>query len=102
MGLVRTSPLVGSKAWFGPRRLGWGLEPVSPEGWLITFAFAGAAMVARRYKVGPGWARHVALGAFMLLAVMKGSAPGGPAARSDFDAARLAALPASGDSLSVS
>ena len=101
MDAVRTSPLVGSKPWFGPRRLGWGLEPVSPEGWLVTFAFAGVAIAARRFKVGPGWARHVVLGVFILLAVMKGSAPGGPGARSDFDAARLAApTPSSGESLS--
>jgi hypothetical protein len=25
--------MVGRKAWVGPRRLGWGLAPVSPEGW---------------------------------------------------------------------
>jgi hypothetical protein len=97
MGGVRTSPVLGSKAWFGPRRLGWGLEPVSPEGWLVTLAFAGVAIAARRYKVGAGWARYVVLGVFMLLAVMKGSAPGGPGARSDFDAARFPAAPPSGE-----
>ncbi len=95
MGLVRTSPVVGKKAWFGPRRLGWGLEPVSLEGWAVTLAFAGVAIAIRRVRVGPGWTRYVVLGAFMLLAVMKGSAPGGPGARSDFDAARFATAPSS-------
>src|ERR1019366_1097023 len=26
--IVRTAPLIGRKAWFGPRRFGWGLDPV--------------------------------------------------------------------------
>jgi hypothetical protein len=41
---MRTEPVLGRKAWFGPRRLGWGLSPVSPEGWTVT-AVAIAAVV---------------------------------------------------------
>jgi hypothetical protein len=95
MGLVRTSPVVGKKAWFGPRRLGWGLEPVSLEGWLVTFAFAGGTIAVRRVKADSRWARYAMLGAFLLFAVLKGSAPGGPGARSDFDAARFTTAPPS-------
>ena len=87
---MRTSPVVGKKAWFGPRRLGWGLEPVSLEGWLVTFAMAAAAMAMRRSNVSSRWARYAMLGAFILFAVLKGSAPGGPGARSEFDTARVA------------
>jgi hypothetical protein len=86
---VRTSPLVGNKAWFGPRRLGWGLEPVSLQGWAVTLAFAGVAIAIRRRKVDLPWARYAMLGAFLLFAFLKGSTPGGPGARSDFDAARF-------------
>ncbi len=28
-----------SKAWFGPRRLGWGASPRRWEGWAVTLAF---------------------------------------------------------------
>jgi hypothetical protein len=74
------TPLVGSKAWFGPRRFGWGLEPVSVEGWATTAAFAGlAAWAVRRSLKGPvAW---LLVGAYVALAVAKGTAPGGPRAR---------------------
>jgi hypothetical protein len=88
---MRTSPIIGQKAWFGPRRLGWGLEPVSPEGWLATVAFAALTLLLRRKKLGPRWTRYALGGGFLLLAVLTGSAPGGAGARSDFDAAKVAA-----------
>jgi hypothetical protein len=31
-----------SRPWFGPRRYGWGLTPVSWEGWLLTAAYTAA------------------------------------------------------------
>jgi hypothetical protein len=86
---MRTSPLLGSKAWFGPRRLGWGLEPVSPEGWLATFGFAAVSIFIRRRKLGPRWLRYALGVGFLVLAVLMGSSPGGAGARSDFDAARF-------------
>ena len=33
------SPRVTRKAWFGPRRIGWGWAPVSWEGWAAAGAF---------------------------------------------------------------
>jgi hypothetical protein len=37
---VRTR--VTKKAWFGPKRLGWGISPHSWQGWLVTaFCLAG-------------------------------------------------------------
>ena len=49
---MRTTPLIGEKAWFGPRRAGWGLAPITWEGW---------ALVA----------------VFVILAFLKGTSPGG-------------------------
>jgi hypothetical protein len=89
---MRTSPIVGDKAWFGPRRLGWGLEPVSPEGWIVVFGVAGLVMALRRYQLRSAWFRYPMLGAFLVLAVLKGTAPGGPAARFDFEEGKLATL----------
>jgi hypothetical protein len=88
---MRTSPVLGRKAWFGPRRLGWGLEPVSPEGWMVTFAFAALALGLRRMKLNSRWVRWAVLGGFLIVALLTGSAPGGAVARGDFDAARAAA-----------
>jgi hypothetical protein len=84
---MRTTPLIGAKPWFGPRRVGWGLGPVSPEGWAATLAFSALALVTRRRKLPSPWIRHAVVGGFLILAFLKGSAPGGPRARAAFDAA---------------
>jgi hypothetical protein len=84
---VRTSPLIGRKAWFGPRRLGWGLGPVSAEGWLVTLGFTVLALSTSKRTVAPKWVRYPILGSFLLLLILKGAAPGGARARADFDAA---------------
>jgi hypothetical protein len=90
MHVMRTSPLVGRKAWFGPRRVGWGLEPVSTEGWLVTVAFAALAFLVRRTKLNSRWVRYGMAAGFLLFALLKGSAPGGAGARVDFEAAHAA------------
>ena len=85
---MRTTPLIGEKAWFGPRRFGWGLDPVSPEGWTIAAIAVLVSVAARR---GEGAARLWAgllLGALILAAVLKGTSPGGPRARRAFLEAR--------------
>ncbi len=41
---MRAKPLLGRKAWFGPRQIGWGLSPVSAEGWAVTAAAAAATV----------------------------------------------------------
>jgi hypothetical protein len=86
---VRTSPLVGKKAWFGPRRLGWGLEPVSPEGWAVTVA----GVVASRWvakRTGRRALSHLVGLGIVMLALLKGTSPGGRKARRAFTAARRA------------
>ena len=30
------------RPWFGPRRYGWGLTPVSWQGWVVTAAYVAA------------------------------------------------------------
>lgn len=86
---MRTTPLIGTKAWFGPRRLGWGLAPVTPEGWAVTAAATVTSLVLR--KRGSGLrARLVLAGAMLLVVVLKGTAPGGPVARRAFEEARRA------------
>ena len=92
MQMMRTSPLIGRKAWFGPRRVGWGLEPVSTEGWLVTVAFAALAFLVRRSKLNSRWVKYTIAGAFLLFTFLKGSAPGGAAARAEFKAAQAATV----------
>ncbi len=91
---MRITPVVGRKAWFGPRRLGWGLEPVSREGWIVTLIFATVALLAHRTNLSSRPVKYAVGGAFFLVRLVKGAAPGGAGARADFDAARAAALDA--------
>jgi hypothetical protein len=91
---MRTSPLVGKKAWFGPRRLGWGLEPVSVEGWVVTVAgFVASRWVARRTG-GNRLFKHLVGIAFLTTALLKGTSPGGRKARRVFNEARHPSVPA--------
>jgi hypothetical protein len=78
--------LIGTKVWFGPRRLGWGLDPVSVEGFIVV----GATIVAdralkQREAAVPRWALPSAL---VAVALLKGTPPGGPKARRAFKEAR--------------
>jgi hypothetical protein len=72
---------VGEKAWFGPRRFGWGLSPVSVEGWVVTgISVIAVVVVARRFPNRPVVRRIPAL-VLVAIAVAKGTAPGGGRAR---------------------
>jgi hypothetical protein len=77
---MRTRPIIGRKAWFGPRSLGWGWGPISWEGWAAGAAFLAIVFVgptvfgdADRNLLGLS-----ATGALLLLCVLKGTSPGGP------------------------
>jgi uncharacterized membrane protein YphA (DoxX/SURF4 family) len=76
---VRTKPLIGEKAWFGPKSFGWGLTPVSWEGWVLT---AGVVVlcVAVAVELPERTATAVILGVaavYTVLAHLKGTSPGG-------------------------
>jgi hypothetical protein len=80
---MRTQPILGRKVWFGPRRFGWGLEPVSVEGWLVAAAAVLLSVLAARTDRYRAQARCIK---WLLLAMtlLKGTAPGGPASRRRF------------------
>jgi hypothetical protein len=86
---VRTKPVIGQKVWFGPRRLGWGLEPVSIEGWIVTVIMVVLSVAARRDSRAKS-AASVAVPLLVATAVLKGTTPGGPKARRALAQARAA------------
>ena len=57
--------------------MGWGLGPVSAEGWLVTLGFTLLALSTSKRTVAPKWVRYPILGGFLLLLLLKGAAPGG-------------------------
>jgi hypothetical protein len=81
------TPIIGEKPWFGPRRVGWGLAPISLEGWALTALFAVATGVAKR-KGLPRQPMQVMLGSFSVIVALKGTSPGGPRRRRIFDLER--------------
>ncbi len=72
---------MGEKAWFGPRRYGWGLSPVSVEGWLVTALALTVAFWAVRRWPGNVLARNLPAIALVVVSLLKGTAPGGARAR---------------------
>jgi hypothetical protein len=84
---VRSTPLLGSKVWFGPHRIGWGLGPASIEGWLMTAVAILASRIARRWPKGSA-KRNLPAAVFVAIALLKGTAPGGPRAHRAYRQAR--------------
>jgi hypothetical protein len=76
---MRTTPLIGRKAWFGPRRFGWGLGPVSPEGWAVTGIAVAAVVVTVAVSRSHAWIIVVIVAVLLLVSLIKGTSPGGPA-----------------------
>ena len=84
---MRITPMIGQKPWFGPRRVGWGLAPISLEGWALTALFAVMTSMAKK----KGLARQpmqILLGSFSVIVALKGTSPGGPRRRRAFDLER--------------
>jgi hypothetical protein len=84
---VRTTPIIGQKPWFGPRRVGWGLAPISLEGWALTALFGVITSIAKK----KGLSRQpmqLLLGSFSVIVALKGTSPGGPRRRRAFDLER--------------
>ena len=91
---MRTKPLLGQKVWFGPRQLGWGLSPVSAEGWAVTAAAAaaaiGLAVADRRDRWTALIAQKSAIVVIPLVAIvfLKGTSPGGRREWEEFQASK--------------
>jgi hypothetical protein len=94
---MRTDPLIGRKPWFGPRRFGWGLGPISVEGWIVTIV-AVAVLFARRQGQGDRLSVRLVPVVIMLVALLKGTSPGGPRARREFKQAKAEASEEPADS----
>ena len=83
---MRTRPLLGRKAWFGPARGGYGPSPASPEG----HAVGVVAMAAAVYLglAGQVLAAVVVLAVLVITVFLKGTPPGGAREWKEFQARR--------------
>lgn len=92
---MRTKPLIGEKPWFGPPWLGWGIGPISTEGWLATAAFSVAARAAAKRANArgedPKKAQRVPSLALLTLVALKSTPPGGRKAHRRLKAAQAEA-----------
>ena len=68
---------ITKKAWFGPKKVGWGLSPKSWEGWLATLIFIVMVTLdvslLKDFRVS-GVVILVIL--FIILSILTGSKPG--------------------------
>jgi hypothetical protein len=44
---------VAGRPWFGPRRHGWGLTPISWQGWVLTGAYVAAVFALAIFVATP-------------------------------------------------
>jgi hypothetical protein len=80
--------MVGRKVWFGPRRYGWGLNPITFEGWAtIVVAVAAIIILATTVRHTP-WLPILAVIALLAVIFLKGTSPGGRAEWEEFHNAR--------------
>jgi hypothetical protein len=73
---------VTKRPWFGPKKVGWGLSPVSWPGWLALAIFLAGFAVS----LSVWHATLAAIGFLVLLALVilfTCDPPGGPAGRKD-------------------
>jgi hypothetical protein len=88
---MRTQPVLGKKLWFAAKgTLGWGWTPVSWEGWLVVVVFAAAILVVSAVVHGAASVTPIFLlvVALVLVCWLKGTSPGGPAAKRMLDIQR--------------
>jgi hypothetical protein len=85
---MRTKPVLGQKAWFGPRRFGWGLGPVSVEGWAVTAIAVAAVIVLATALHRVPWVGLVPVILLLVIAFLKGTSPGGPQQWDEFQASK--------------
>lgn len=85
---VRVEPILGAKLWFKPRRWGgWGWTPASWEGWVVVAVSLVALLTVASVTGGGTTLFCVAAVTIALLVVcaLKGTPPGGPRTREEFD-----------------
>ena len=44
---------MAGRPWFGPRRYGWGLTPISWQGWVLTGAYVAAVFALAIFVATP-------------------------------------------------
>ena len=69
--------MLGRKAWFGPRRMGWGLSPMSAEGWAVTLVAVVAAICVATLTRHVWWIALAVVVALLIVVFLKGTSPGG-------------------------
>jgi cell division protein FtsW (lipid II flippase) len=57
--------------------MGWGLSPVSPEGWAVTLVAIGAVVCVAVLTRHRWWAGLVVVVALLIVVFLKGTSPGG-------------------------
>jgi hypothetical protein len=85
---MRTKPLVGRKAWFGPRRMGWGLSPISVEGWVVTGVFVAGVLALAILARHERWAALPVVAVLLIIVFLKGTSPGGSREWQEFQASK--------------
>ncbi|MGH7882461.1 MAG: hypothetical protein ACREN8_06085, partial [Candidatus Dormibacteraceae bacterium] len=67
------------RAWFGPKRVGWGLTPIAWQGWLVTaiFGLAVLALMLFTHASSKGVIGTILMVvAFIAIALLTGKPPG--------------------------
>ena len=57
--------------------MGWGLSPVSPEGWAVTLVAIVAAICLAALTRHSRWVALPVVGALLVVVFLKGTSPGG-------------------------
>jgi hypothetical protein len=65
--------------WFGPKHIGWGLQPVTPQGWVLSGIFVLVVIIAA--VRGSGIGVIVATVVFLALVALTAEKPGGQRSR---------------------
>ena len=55
--------------WFGPKRVGWGVRPIHPMGWLVLIIFIGA-IAAGLHLLLTGLGKTLGIGILALAIVL--------------------------------
>ena len=82
---MRTRPLLGRKAWYGPTRGGYGHSPASPEGHAAALVAIAAVYLG---QAGQVLAAMVVMAALVIIVFLKGTPAGGAREPKEFQARR--------------